>query len=82
MEIKLNKLANNFDIRLLKGTKTSIDSSLENKRIAYCFELPFGIISISSYVNTETMNIISSDLKMNTVLANNPNNLFYSCLNT
>ena len=28
-----------------------IDSSFNNKRIAYCLELPFGIISFSSYLN-------------------------------
>ena len=58
-----------------------IDSSFKNKCITYFFELPFGIISFSSYVNIETMNIISSDVEMNNVLANNPNNLFYCCLN-
>ena len=47
-----------------------VDSSLKNKRIAYCFELPFGIICFSSYVNIETMNIISSDKKTNEFLAN------------
>ena len=40
-----------------------IDSSLKGKCIAYCFGLAFGIISPSCYVNTETMNIISSDVK-------------------
>ena len=40
-----------------------IDSSLKGKCIAYCFGLAFGIISPSSYVNTETMNIISSDVE-------------------
>ena len=57
-----------------------IDSSFKNKRVAYCFELPFGIISSSSYVNTETMNIISSDVGMNKVLINNPSNLIYCLL--
>ena len=33
-----------------------IDSSLKDKRIAYCDELPFGILS-SCYINIETMNI-------------------------
>ena len=98
IEIKINELANNLDIRLLKRTKTSslniaeqitnekdlkvkpIDSSFKNKRVAYCFELPFGIISSSSYVNTETMNIISSDVGMNKVLINNPSNLIYCLL--
>ena len=58
-----------------------VDSSLKNKRIAYCLELPFGIISSPTYVNIETMKIISSDVEMNKVLANNPNDLFYCCLN-
>ena len=57
------------------------DSTLKNKGIAYCFELPFAIISFSSYVKIETMNIISSDKEMKKVLANNPSNLFYCCLN-
>ena len=99
IEIIFHKLANNSDIRLLKGSKKSIpniaayisngknlkikpnDSSFKNKRIAYCTELPFGIISSSNYVNIETMNIISSDVEMNKVLASNPSNLFYCCLN-
>ena len=60
-----------------------IDSSFKNKLVAYCLELPFGIISFSSYVNIETINIISSDtdVEMNKVLTNSPNNLFYFCLN-
>ena len=62
IEIKFNELANDLDIRLLKGTKNSvlniseyisnrknlrirpIDSSFENKCLAYCLELPFEII--------------------------------------
>ena len=42
-----------------------IDLSLKDKYIAYCHELPFGIISPSSYVNIETMNIICSDVEIN-----------------
>ena len=57
-----------------------IDSDFKNKRIAHCLELHFGIISSSSYVNIETIIIISSDIEMNKVLANNPRNLFYCCL--
>ena len=57
-----------------------VDISLKNKCIAYCFELPFGIISISSYVDIETMNVISSDAELNKTLANSPNSLFYCCL--
>ena len=42
-----------------------IDSSFKNKPIAYCLELPFGIIFLSSYVTMETINIISSDVDIN-----------------
>ena len=44
-------------------------------------ELPFGIISFPSFVNIETVNIISSDVKINELLANNLNDLFYCFLN-
>ena len=57
------------------------DLSLKNKCIDYCFELPFGIISFSSHFSIEAINIISSDVEMNKILANNLNNLFYYCLN-
>ena len=50
-----------------------VDLSLKTKRIAYYFELSFGIISFSSYVNIERMNIIFSDVELNKILANNPN---------
>ena len=33
---------------------------MKDKCIAYCPELPIGIISPSSYLNIETMDIISS----------------------
>ena len=33
--------------------------------MAYCSDLPFAIICPSSYVNIETMSIISSDKKIN-----------------
>ena len=39
------------------------DSSLKDKCVAYCPELPFEIISLCSYLNIKTMNIISSDTK-------------------
>ena len=57
------------------------DLSLKNKCIDYCFELTFGIISFSSHFSIEAINIISSDVEMNKILANNLNNLFYYCLN-
>ena len=77
MEIEFNELANNLDIRLIRGTKNSIlniaeyitngknikikpaHSSLKNKCKANYFKLPFGIMSFSSFGNTETLNIIS-----------------------
>ena len=42
-----------------------IDLSLKGKCIAYCSDLPFGIICPTSYVNIATMSIISSDKKIN-----------------
>ena len=45
-----------------------VDLSLKDKCKAFRFELPFGIISFSSYVNIETMNIVSAHvekMKMN-----------------
>ena len=42
-----------------------IDSNFDNKQIAYCPDLPFGIISFNSFFNVETMNIISSDVEVN-----------------
>ena len=41
------------------------DSNFNNKQIAYCPDLPFRIISFNSFVNIETMNIISSDVDVN-----------------
>ena len=42
-----------------------IDSNFNNKQIAYCPDLPFGIISFNSFFNIETINIISSDVEVN-----------------
>ena len=42
-----------------------IDSNFNNKQIAYCPDLPFGIISFNSFFNIGTMNIISSDVEVN-----------------
>ena len=41
-----------------------IDSSLKDKCIAYCPELPFGMLSACSYLNIKTINIISSDTRL------------------
>ena len=42
-----------------------IDSSFNNKQIAYCPQLSYGIISFDSFVDIETMSIISSDVEVN-----------------
>ena len=41
-----------------------IDVDLNDKCILYHPELPFGLISLSEYINIETMNIISADVKI------------------
>lgn len=47
-----------------KNSKTKpIDLNLKDKCIAYCRELPFGIVLFSSYI--ETMNIIPCDVEIN-----------------
>ena len=47
-----------------KNSKTKPnDLSLKDKCIAYCRELPFGIVFFSSYI--ETMNIIPCDVEIN-----------------
>ena len=42
-----------------------IDLSIKNKQIAFCPELPFGILSFSRFVDIEAMNIISFNIEMN-----------------
>ena len=97
IEIKFNELADNSNIRSIKGNRNfvlniaeyntnrnnlklkPVPSSLKINRTAYFFELLFGI---TSFFNIETMNIFSSNLEMNNLLANNPNNLIHFCLNT
>ena len=59
----------------------TICSGFKNNRITYCVELSFGIISSSRYINIQTLNIISSDVEMNKISANNSNSLFHCCLN-
>ena len=65
LDIRLLKGTKNFILNIAeyisngKNLKIKpIDSSFKNKRIAYCLESSFGIISSSSYVNIETMNIL------------------------
>ena len=42
-----------------------IDLSIKNKKIAFYSNLPFGMLSFSSYVDIESMNTLSSDVDMN-----------------
>lgn len=42
-----------------------IDSSIENKKIVFCYGLPFAILSFNNYLNIESMNFISSDVQTN-----------------
>lgn len=72
-------MTNDLHIELIKGTKNSIpcinnwknlrkkpiDLSLKNKKIAFCTQLPFEILSFSSHVDNEEINVISSDVEMN-----------------
>ena len=84
-EIKFNELAYKLNIKLIKGPKKS-NLILKNiaamvkilKWRAFWSELPYGIISLSRYVNIETINIISSDMETNEnkLLVNKSNELF------
>ena len=57
----------NIDFKLINVKKYIIlnKPNLVNKAIAYCFKLPFGILTFNSYVDIEKMCIISSDIKIN-----------------
>ena len=72
LNIKLVKRPKNYIIYMAEYITTGknlkirrIYLSLKDKYMAYCFDLLFGIISPFSYVNIETMNIISSDVEAN-----------------
>ena len=41
------------------------DSSNKYKQIAFCSDLPFGILSFKSYLHVKSMNIISSSIEIN-----------------
>ena len=53
-----------IDFKLIDIKKHIISNkpNLVTKEIAYCFELPFGILTFNSYVDVEKMCIISSDV--------------------
>ena len=47
-----------------KKLKTKhIDSRNKNKCMAYCSELPYGVLSYSSYIDLEKMKVVSSVVK-------------------
>ena len=55
-----------IDFKLINIKKHIISNkpNLANKEIAYCSELPFGILTFDSYVDIEKMYIISSNVKI------------------
>ena len=72
LNIKLIKGNKNFMLYMTKIInsaenlrKKSIDVSIQTKQMPVCSDLPFGILSLSSYVNIESMNIIFSYVHMN-----------------
>ena len=72
LNIKLIKGNRNFMLYMTKIInsgenlrKKSIDVSIQTKQMAFYSDLPFGILSLSSYVNIESMNIIFSYVHMN-----------------
>ena len=42
-----------------------VDSSIQNKEIAFSSDLPFGILSFTSYLDIKSMNIISPSVEIN-----------------
>ena len=56
-----------IDFKLINVKKyTTLNKpNIVHKEMAYCFELPFGILTFNSYVDFEKRCIISSDVKIN-----------------
>ena len=86
IEIKINELANNLDIRLLK--ELCFENSILNIAEYISNGKNLKIEPLDSSFKTkriayclEKTNINSSDAEMDKVLGNNPSNLFYCCLN-
>ena len=59
-------LIEDIDFKLINIKKYIIFNKpdLVNKEVAYCFELPFEILTFNSHVDVEKMYIISSDVKI------------------
>ena len=55
------------------------DSSIQNKETAFCSELAFGILSFNSYLDIESVNIISSRVEINEYKLWNIESLDFIC---
>ena len=55
------------------------DSSIQNKETAFGSELPFGILSFNSYLDIESMNVISSRVEINEYKLWNIESLDFMC---
>ena len=71
LNIKLTKWPKNIIFNIVecisKGKNFKIrhiDIDLNGKNMTYNPKLPFGLISVSEYINIDTMNIISSDVEI------------------
>ena len=63
-KIKLNKLSNDPNIKLINGNRSLINNgeNLRNQQKAFCSDLPSGtLLPPSSYIDIESTNIISSE---------------------
>ena len=55
--------------------KKPVDFSIKNKEIAFCSELPIGILSFNRYLDTELMKMTYSSVEINEHYINR----FYVC---
>ena len=63
----LKNLVFSFLKNIFTGKKNKIrpmDTDLKGKSIAYSPLLPFALLSMSEFINIDTMNIISSDVEI------------------
>ena len=60
----ISLIKNNIDNRKNHEIKT-VDSSIQNKELVFCFDLPFAILSLNSYLDNKSMTIISSVVEIN-----------------
>ena len=71
LNIKLMMWAENLVFNIVESISKGknlkirhIDTDLDGKSMTYNLELSFGLISMSEYINIDTMNIISSDVEL------------------